>query len=368
MNPLLKLKELGQSLWVDDIRRRWLGDGTVRRWIDEDGLAGMTSNPAIFEKSIAGGEEYRDALAQLAARGLAPLAIYEQLAIEDVRGAADLFGGVYQATSGRDGYVSLEVSPLLADDTAGTVAEGERLWHALDRPNAMIKVPATAAGLPAIRDLIAAGINVNVTLIFGLSRYREVVEMFLQGLERRAAQGLSLDGVASVASFFISRIDTLVDARLDALGTSGARALRGRAAIASARCAYRHYQQWTAGERWQRLAAKGARAQRLLWASTSTKDPAYDPLRYVEELAGPDTVNTLPRATLEAYREGGRPQVRIDRDLPAAERCVADLAALGIDLEQLAVQLEREGVKKFVEPFERLLALLGGPGKQAGAA
>nr|PZN62192.1 MAG: hypothetical protein DIU62_12575 [Pseudomonadota bacterium] len=241
------------------------------------------------------------------------------------------------------------------------MAGAQRLGRALDRPNAMIKVPATAAGLPAIRDLVAAGINVNVTLIFGLSRYREVVEMFLQGLEHRARQGLPVGGVASVASFFISRIDTLVDARLDAMGTPAARALRGRAAIASARLAYQCFKEWTAGERWQRLAAQGASAQRLLWASTSTKDPAYDALLYVEELAGPSTVNTLPRATLEAYRQGGRPEVRIEHDLPAAQGCVSELAALGIDLEQAAVQLEREGVQKFVEPFERLIALLGEP-------
>lgn len=361
MNPLLELRQLGQSLWVDDIRRNWLADGTVRAWIEQDGLAGMTSNPAIFEKSIAGGEEYRDAVARLAAQGLAPLAIYEALAIEDVRAAADLFRDVHGSTGGVDGYVSLEVSPLLADDTPGTLAEARRLWRALDRPNAMIKVPATPAGLPVIRDLIADGINVNVTLIFGLGRYREVVEMFLQGLERRAAQGQPLAGVASVASFFISRIDTLVDARLDAMGTARTRALRGRAAISNARLAYKYFREWSCSERWQRLAAAGASAQRLLWASTSTKDPAYDPLLYVEELAGPATVNTLPRATMEAYRQSGRPQVRIGHDLEGAARCVAELASLGIDLEQAAEQLEREGVQKFVEPFERLMALLARP-------
>lgn len=360
-NPLRRLAELGQSLWLDDIRRSWLRDGTLMRLIEEDGLAGLTSNPAIFAKSIAQGTEYRAEAQSLARKGLAPGAIYETLALGDVRAAADLLRPVYEARGRTDGFVSLEVSPHLADDTDATLEEARRLWAAFDRPNAMIKVPGTRAGLPAIRTLIAEGVNVNVTLLFGLERYREVVDAFLSGLEQRVASGAPVDGVASVASFFVSRIDTLVDARLDAMGTARARALRGRAAISNARLAYKYFREWSCSERWQRLAAAGASAQRLLWASTSTKDPAYDPLLYVEELAGPATVNTLPRATMEAYRQSGRPQVRIGHDLEGAARCVAELASLGIDLEQAAEQLEREGVQKFVEPFERLMALLARP-------
>lgn len=361
MNPLLQLRRLGQSLWVDDIRRVWLADGTVRRWIDDDGIAGITSNPAIFEKSISGGDEYREAVARLAAQGVAAMQVYEALALEDVRAAADLFAPVHRQSSGQDGFVSLEVSPLLADDTSGTVSEARRLWQAFDRPNAMIKVPATAAGLPAIRQLIADGINVNVTLIFGLRRYAEVVEAFLAGLEQRLDRDLPVS-VASVASFFISRIDTEVDARLDALATPAARALRGDVAIASARLAYEMFQHWTAEARWRRLAARGALPQRLLWASTSTKDPAYDALKYVEALAGAQTVNTLPRATLEAYRMRGQPTVRLLDDLDMARSCLRQLHELGIDPEVVATQLEREGVRKFVEPFDRLIAALGGPG------
>lgn len=358
MNPLLQLRAIGQSLWVDDIRRAWLTDGTVRSWIEEDGVAGMTSNPAIFEKAISAGEEYRGAVTALAARGLAPLQVYEELVLEDVRAAADVFAPVHQASDGADGFVSLEVSPLLADDTEGTLAEARRLWRALDRANTMIKVPATAAGLPAIRELIAEGINVNVTLIFGLRRYAEVARMYLQGLERRVAQGLPVDRIASVASFFISRIDTAVDARLDALGTPQAAALRGAAAIAAARMAWRSFGEWTAAARWRELAARGAKPQRLLWASTSTKDPAYDALLYVEALAGPQTVNTLPRATLDAYRQGGRPEPRLQTGGQEAARCLQELQQLGIDMEEVAVMLERDGVHKFVEPFERLIAAI----------
>lgn len=358
MNPLLQLRAIGQSLWVDDIRRAWLTDGTVRSWIEEDGVAGMTSNPAIFEKAISAGEEYRGAVAALAARGLAPLQVYEELVLEDVRAAADVFAPVHQASGGADGFVSLEVSPLLADDTEGTLAEARRLWRALDRANTMIKVPATAAGLPAIRELIAEGINVNVTLIFGLRRYAEVAGMYVQGLERRVAQGLPVDRIASVASFFISRIDTAVDARLDALGTPQAAALRGGAAIAAARMAWRSFGEWTAAARWRELAARGAKPQRLLWASTSTKDPAYDALLYVEALAGPQTVNTLPRATLDAYRQGGRPEPRLQTGGEEAARCLQELQQLGIDMEEVAVMLERDGVHKFVEPFERLIAAI----------
>lgn len=358
MNPLSELQALGQSIWVDDLRRAWVADGTLQRWIDVDGVRGITSNPAIFAKSIAGGSEYRAAILDKRARGLSPFQIYEELAIEDVGAAAQLFAPVHRATGGRDGFVSLEVSPLLADDTDGTLREARHLWQALGRPNVMIKVPATPAGVPAIRALIAEGINVNVTLVFSVQRYAEVLEAFTAGLEQRAARNEPVAGIASVASFFISRIDTAVDARLDALGTPAARALRGGTAIACAKLAYAQYQAWENSARWQKLRDQGAQPQRLLWASTSTKDPAYDELLYVEALIGPGTVNTLPRPTLQAYRERGKPELRLGSGGASPAQHVRDLQQLGIDPEQVAVQLEREGVAKFVEPFEQLLAAI----------
>ena len=357
-NPLRRVHELGQSIWLDDIRRGWLRDGHLARLIADDAIAGVTSNPAIFAKAIGEGAEYNDAIAGLARAGHSIHDIYENLALEDVRAAADLFRQTHATSNGIDGYVSLEVSPHLADDTQGTIAEALRLWQAFDRPNAMIKVPGTAAGLPAITELIAAGININVTLLFSVERYRAVVDAYLAGLERRVAAGQPIDRIASVASFFLSRIDTLVDSRLDSIGSSEARSRRGRAAIASARLAYRYFKEWSGGARWKALAAKGARPQRLLWASTSSKDPAYQDTMYVEALIAPNTVNTLPPATVDAYRDHGEPAVRIEEELADAEQTVPALKRLGIDLEAVSAQLEREGVKKFKEPFDALLAAL----------
>lgn len=366
-NPLRALSRLGQSVWLDDLRRAWLEDGTLTRLIQQDGLAGVTSNPAIFARSMATGEEYRAEIGRLASKGLSAGAIYQALALHDVQAAADLFHPVFEARGGGDGFVSLEVSPHLADDTQATVREARRLWCAFGRPNAMIKVPATRAGLPAIRTLIAEGVNVNVTLLFGLARYREVVDAFLSGLEQRARADQPLEQAASVASFFLSRIDTLVDARLDALGTSAAQALRGRAAIASARLAYAWYGEWTAGERWQQLASRGARAQRLLWASTSTKSPAYPDTCYVEALIGPHTVNTMPHATLDAYRDHGQPALRLSDNLDDARATLRALQDLGIDPEAIGSQLEREGVQKFIEPFDQLHVALAGRVRASGA-
>lgn len=357
-NPLRRIHQLGQSIWLDDIRRGWLRDGHLARLIAEDALAGVTSNPAIFAKAIGEGAEYDDAIAALAGGDRDINDIYEALALEDVQGAADLFRPTYQASSGGDGFVSLEVSPHLADDTPGTVAEGLRLWQAFNRPNAMIKVPGTRAGLPAITELIAAGVNINVTLLFSVERYREVVDAYLTGLEQRVAAGKPIDNVASVASFFLSRIDTLVDAKLDQMNTAEAKALRGQAAIASARLAYQYYKQWVGSDRWRALADKGAKPQRLLWASTSSKDPAYKDTMYVEALIAPNTVNTLPPATIDAYRDHGEPAIRIEDDLDEAKRAVQVLRDLGIDLEAVSEQLEREGVTKFKEPFDALLATL----------
>ena len=359
MNRLRELGRLGQSVWLDDIRRAWLGDGTLSRLIADDGLAGLTSNPAIFEKAIAHGGEYDDAIRKLAEAGASAGETYEALALEDVRRAADLLLPTYESCGGRDGFVSLEVSPHLADDTDATLREGRRLWAAFNRRNAMIKVPGTRAGLPAIRTLLAEGVNVNVTLLFGLARYREVVESFVGGLEQRLSAGGPIDAVASVASFFVSRIDTLVDARLDALAAPAARGLRGRAAIACARLAYAIFREWSSGERWRALAARGANPQRLLWASTSTKDPAYADTKYVDALIGPQTVDTMPRKTLDAFRDHGSAALSLVDDLDGAQDVLRSLAALGIDLEAASRQLEREGVRKFVEPFDSLQATLG---------
>jgi len=360
-NPLRRLSAFGQSIWLDDIRRNWLADGTLARLIADDAVTGVTSNPAIFEKAIAGHHDYNNAIAGLVRQGRNALEIYEALVVEDVQRAAELLRGVYEETRGRDGYVSLEVSPRLAHDTAATIAEAQRLWARVARPNLMIKVPATDAGLPAIRELIASGINVNVTLLFSVARYHEVASAYLDGLDTRRQAGGPLAGVTSVASFFLSRIDTLVDSQLDALGTPDARSLRGETAIACARLAYQYCKEWLASPRWRALAATGGRPQRLLWASTSTKNKSYSDVKYVESLIGPDTVNTLPIETLEAYRDHGDPAVRIEIEdgLDFARALPGRLAILGIDLDAVAQQLEAEGVRKFVEPYDRLLAMFG---------
>ncbi|MBM0103669.1 transaldolase [Steroidobacter sp. S1-65] len=363
-NPLRQVHQLGQSIWLDDIRRGWLRDGRLAKLIADDALAGVTSNPAIFAKSISEGAEYNEAIASLAAAGRSINDIYETLALEDVQAAADLFRATYDASGGTDGFVSLEVSPHLADDTQGTVAEGLRLWQAFDRPNAMIKVPGTEAGLPAITELIAAGVNINVTLLFSVERYRAVVDAYMAGLEKRSRAGKPIDQIASVASFFLSRIDTLVDAQLDKMSAPEAKAQRGRAAIANARLAYQYFKEWTHGDRWRVLAYKGVKPQRLLWASTSSKDPAYKDTMYVEALIAPNTVNTLPPATVDAYRDHGSPAVRIEEDLSSAAETVQSLRGLGIDLNSVSAQLEREGVKKFKEPFDALLATLAARAKK----
>lgn len=359
-NPLQQLRALGQSPWFDYIRRELITSGELARLIESSALGGITSNPSIFEEAITRHHDYDAAIAARLREPVTAEQLYHALVVEDVSLAAAAFLPLYRQTAAADGYVSLEVSPHLADDSAATLQQARQLWHEIDAPNLMIKVPATQAGLPAIRQLIAEGINVNVTLLFGLERYRAVLDAFTAGLEQRQQQGLPLTGVASVASFFISRIDTLIDPQLDRLAVNDPQATqwRGESAIALARLAYRHYQQWRNSPRWQRLAAAGAQPQRLLWASTSTKDPAYADTKYVEALIGPETVNTLPPATLAAYRDHGQPAVRIDQDEPPAQALVAALTRLGIDLEQVAEQLEQEGVLKFVEAHDRLLAAL----------
>ena len=361
-NPLLKIRDLGQSIWLDYIQRGMLESGEIAQLIERDGLAGITSNPAIFEKAIVEHHDYDKAIAALVRRGMNTAEMYETLVLEDVGRAADLFHPLYERTDGGDGFVSIEVSPHLAHDTERTVREGRRLWEKLQRPNIMIKVPATIEGLPAIRQLLAAGINVNVTLLFGLERYRQVVDAFLTGLEDRVATGQSPVAVASVASFFLSRIDVLVDKKLDAPGASGTgdarRELRGHAAIASARLAYQIYKEWVDDVRWRALAGRGARPQRLLWASTSTKDPTYSDVKYVEPLIGPQTVNTLPPETLDAYRDHGDPGARLEQELAQSAALPEKLARVGVSLESVAQQLENEGVQKFIAPFDKLFTSL----------
>lgn len=358
-NPLLKLRKLGQSVWLDDIGRAMLDDGSLARLIEADGIAGVTSNPAIFAASINKEPQYQRAIAELLPKEASNIALYETLTIEDLRRAADLFRKLYDSTHGGDGFVSMEVSPHLAYDTAGTNAEAKRLWSRLERTNAMIKIPGTEPGLAAIRDTIAAGINVNVTLLFSPDRYRAVANAYFDGLEARLAAGKPIDNIASVASFFLSRIDTLVDKQIDDLASKGnaeAKKLRGKAAIASACRAYGIYEEVIASSRWKALESRGARKQRLLWASTSTKDPTYSPTLYVEEIIAPDTVNTMPGETIKAYRSSGKPEPRLQPQIAGASQIFSKLERLGINMAAVADQLEREGVKKFIEPFDKLQA------------
>ena len=357
--PLKQLNRLGQSIWLDFIERTILTNGDLTGLIQEDDLAGLTSNPAIFEKAISKDTTYGDDITRLNHAGMSRESVYTSLVLDDIGRAADLFLPVYEQTNGRDGYVSIEVSPLLARDSEASIQEARELWAELQRPNIMIKIPGTREGLDAIRSLLAEGINVNVTLLFSVDRYASVLETYLQALEDRHAQGLPLNGVASVASFFLSRIDSKVDAVLDDMRddsqATAARELRGRAAIASAALAYRHYQSVIESPRWQTLAKAGADVQRLLWASTSSKDPAYSDIKYVEPLIARDTVNTLPMNTLNAYREHGQPELRIDQSIAEADDVMTQLAGLGIDMPAVTQALEEEGIKKFVEPYEAIL-------------
>lgn len=363
-NRLHKLQALGQSIWLDYIRRDLLSSGELRRLIEEDGLRGITSNPAIFEKSITGSHYYDDDIRTMALEGKDVKAIYEGLSQQDVQRAADEFRPVYNSSDGADGYVSLEVNPHLAHNTAGTLEEARQLWVALNRPNVFIKIPATAEGLPAIQQLISEGINVNVTLLFGLPRYRQVAQAYIAGIEARAAQGKPIKTVASVASFFVSRIDALVDPLMEkSIAQDGyeahlARKARGQVAIASAKMAYQIYQEIFGGDRFKKLATQGARVQRLLWGSTSVKNPDYSDLKYVEALIGADTVNTVPVETLDAYRDHGDPKIRIEEDVERAGQLLARLPELGINLDAVTQQLEDEGVEKFTKPFDKLMAAL----------
>ena len=364
-NPLRDLERYGQSVWYDSLRRSLIASGELARFVVEDGLKGLTTNPAIYEKAIDSTGDYDAELSRLLPRGdLDAKAVYEQLAIHDIQAAADLLRPVYDGRDGRDGFVSLEVSPMAARDEAATIAEARRLWRALDRPNTMIKVPGTPEALPAIQQLLSEGVNVNVTLLFSRNAYARVAEAHLAALEARAARGESLSRVASVASFFVSRIDTLADTLLDELCASSeveglaerTEALKGRVAIANAKLAYQDWRALIAGARWGRLAALGAQPQRLLWASTSTKNPRYRDVMYVEALVGPDTVDTVPPATFDAFRDHGRARPTLEEDVEGARRTLGELGALGISIDAITDRLLEEGVRLFAEPFDKLLA------------
>ena len=376
-NHLRELEGLGQAVWLDFLDRRLLDSGDLQRLIDEDGVKGLTSNPTIFEKAIGEGDAYDERLKALAAHGDAPEAIYERLAVADLQRAADIFRPTWDRLGGRDGFVSLEVSPGLAHDSAGTIEEARRLWRAVDRPNLMIKVPGTPAGPAAIRQLISEGINVNVTLLFAVQAYLDVAEAHIAGLEALRAGGGDVSKVHGVASFFVSRIDTKIDQAIDArlkAGPAEAQAprlqrLRGHVAIANAKRAYQRYLELVATPRWRALADAGAPPQRLLWASTGVKDPAYPQTLYADSLIGRDTIDTLPPKTIDAFRSGGRATESLTADVAEAERDLAEAEALGLDLDGVTRVLIDEGVKQFAASFDKLLAVIADKSRKiAGAA
>ena len=367
-NPIKALADYGQSVWLDYIKRDLIVSGGLQRLVEQDGVTGVTSNPAIFEKAIVSGREYDDLLLPLAAKGLTPEQIYEHLAVRDIQEVADVLRPVYDRTQRRDGFVSLEVSPRLAQETETTISEAIRLWEMVDRPNLMIKVPATPAGIPAIRALIAAGINVNVTLLFSRIYYEQAVLAYMDGLEARVIRGQDVSQVSSVASMFVSRVDTAVD---DALcekakfrekkfpaDAARLRELKGKAAIANAKLAYKRYGELFSSERWRMLLARGGWPQRLLWGSTGTKNPAYSDVLYVDELIGFETVNTVPPATLDAFRDHGRPRASLNENVTDAEEVVRTLIAEGISLHEITDRLLADGVRLFAEAYDKLLAAI----------
>jgi transaldolase len=354
--PLQRLSELGQSVWVDFLSRESIRGGHLQELIDDYAVVGATSNPTIFQKAMTAGDAYDEQLHELIEQGNDAEACFWALAEQDIREACDAFRPVWDSGDGRDGYVSLEVDPRLAFDTLETYQEAMRIHRSVERPNLMVKIPATRPGLAAIEDVIAKGRSINVTLIFSLSRYAEVAESYVRGLERLVAEGGDPRRVASVASFFVSRIDTEADRRLDEIG--GHNELMGKLAIANAKLAYRHYREVFAGPRWEFLAGKGATPQRVLWASTSTKNPDYPDVLYVEELLGPETVNTMPEETIKAYQDHGEPQVRLMDDVDGAEQVLTELAKAGLDYDEVTETLEREGVEKFAASFAELVGAL----------
>ena len=364
-SPLVELQKLGQSPWHDNIRRELLTSGKLQRMVADGDITGLTSNPTIFEKAIGGSNHYDKQLRELALRGQGAEEIFDALAIDDIRNAADVFRPVFDRTNGIDGYVSIEVAPRWANDTQTTIREAHRLWETVDRPNLMIKIPGTRAGLPAVRRCIADGLNINVTLIFSLDRYDEVMDSYLRGLIDRLEAGKPVSHIASVASFFVSRLDTAVDKLLEErLQTAHPEerahleGLKGQAAIANAKLAYAGFRKKFSTEAAMALENQGARRQRPLWASTSTKNPAYPDVYYVEALVGPDTVNTLPPATIDAYRDHGRPEIHLDRNVDQARRVIEDLESLGIRMDAVTKKLEEDGVASFAKSFDSLIAVV----------
>ena len=349
--------EHGQSPWLDNLQRGYLTSGNLVSLV-ERGVRGLTSNPTIFQKAIQGSSDYDEQFRSEITKGSSARDAYWELVLQDIRGALDVFSNLYAQSNGTDGFVSVEVDPSLAHDTSGTLSAARLLHERISRPNVMIKIPATQAGLPAIREMIAEGRNVNVTLIFSLSRYQDVMDAYIEGLEQRMASGSPVSNIASVASFFISRVDNEIDKRLDALGTPAALALRGTAAVNQARLAYAAFQKTFSGPRWDALAKAGASVQRPLWASTSTKNPSYPDTMYVDQLIGPDTVNTLPDATLEAFADHGKLERTIDQNIGISRRQWAELAMHAIDVDEIAAQLEAEGVASFIKSFDELIGVL----------
>ncbi len=350
---LHQLSALGQSVWIDSLSREWLRTGELARMMAEDAVVGVTSNPTIFQKAMSEGDWYDDQLREVLAEGDDPKENFLRLAFDDIREACDLMRTVWDGTEGQDGYVSLEVEPGIAHDTEATIEQAQRFHDEIDRPNLYVKIPATAAGVPAIEEMIARGKRINVTLIFGLDRYAEVAEAYIRGLERLVESGGDPKQVTSVASFFVSRVDTEADKRLDAIG--GHDHLKGRLAIANAKLAYQRYEELFSGPRWEALAARGASTQRCLWASTSTKNPEYRDVMYVEELIGPETVNTMPRETIEAFQDHGEVRLTLEEGLDEARKLFDELAAAGVDYDDVTRVLEEEGVQKFADSFDELL-------------
>jgi transaldolase len=365
-NPLRDLHSLGQSVWFDYIRRRDILSGHIKELIDNDGVTGITSNPSIFEKAIAGSDDYDTAIRKLVAAGVATPLIFESLEVEDIQNAADLFRPTYDSTEARDGYVSIEVAPTLARDTQGTIAEARRLWSKVNRPNILVKVPGTAEGLPAIQKLLGEGININVTLLFAIPRYEEVALAYLAGLEDLDRSGKPINRISSVASFFVSRIDVMVDAQLETRKATAKDAteierldwLEGKTAIANAKLAYVKFKEIFAGPRYKALEKKGARVQRMLWASTGTKNPKYSDTLYIDTLIGPDTINTMPVASLEAYRDHGKPASRIEQGVDESRKVMQLLQEEGIDVAADTAKLEQQGVESFTNDYNKLLAAL----------
>jgi transaldolase len=367
MKRIKALGQAGQSIWLDFMQRSLVTKGELQKLIENDGICGLTSNPTIFQKAVEGSHDYDALFGQLAPEGKSVVQVYDALTLRDIQDAARVFRPVWEATSHRDGYCSLEVSPKMAHDTQGSIAEARRLWKALGAPNVMVKIPGTLEGAPAIEQCISEGININVTLLFSQEAYGSVAEAYLRGLERRAQEGQDVSGLASVASFFVSRIDSEVEKRIGQARTAGVDEKRskhfdgllGKVAIANAKLAYRMYQRFFTGARWEALAKKGAHTQRVLWASTGTKNPKYSDVLYVEELVGPDTVNTVPPATLDAFRDHGKVRQSLTEDLPGAEATMRTLEEAGISMKSVTDTLVKEGVEKFAESFDDLFKAIG---------